>query len=253
MADRTVAAWTHDGLLRRWVDYPTLRIVAGWIGLLLLWPDMPVTDANVVPYEGGLVVASGGLAEADGLYKRPDLIAFPSSSSFAPLDEGEDSGAIDLLLDGRRVHMLEREKGSASRDVSASGVALAAEAIREIGVAEVLVERGVGSGGTPGETPPVTVACSGGLSGAGISWSEADAAKLFGVDQAWEVELSVVIADDGRPEEVYIEKQSGGAEIDALIVRALLRPNTWSRATAGRGTVLVSFSPSVTNGERNED
>ncbi len=152
----------------------------------------------------------------------------------------------------RRDYLLAIDQTPRSHPQAETSVELAAAAVREIdcdfeprSVEPVVI--------AAQSTSPVTVVLQGNLRDASIQWTNDDIDKLFYSDNAWEVELSVVMNDDSQPEEIFIEKQNGAAEIAGYLVRVLRRPDRWVKAARGRGKVLVSFSPVVINGEHDED
>ena len=132
-------------------------------------------------------------------------------------------------------------------------MALAAEAVRE--VSHVPVPRF----GAPREVsgvawPSVTVQKSEVFGDGALAWSAEDEGRLFSVDHAWEVELSLVISDDGRPSEVFLEKRSGFPEVDRGLLASLARRELWVGVQVGRGTMVISYSPKkAESGALNED
>ena len=72
-------------VIPRGLDYPTIIIAFSWIGLLALWPRSPYyheqSDQKIA---SNTVVILPQCSLKSRLYTRPDLIAFPSSVSFAP-------------------------------------------------------------------------------------------------------------------------------------------------------------------------
>jgi len=249
-------AWDRSGRSRQWIDYPTMFIAVAWCGMMLLWPEMPVTDAAAVPRTRALVAARTVSGAAIPLFRRPDLIARPSEASFAP-SFGVDAADRALDFDRRdltRTTLLQREWTQDRTAEVLGGVALAAEAVRAVSRARPPVRHALWAPGSPlRPTPLVSVAASDGLGDVDLSWSSADTDALFRVDHAWEVELSVTIADDGMPGELFLEKRSGDPPLDRALIRALSRPETWKQASGGRGTLLVSFSPIVAKGMHDED
>jgi hypothetical protein len=238
------------GIFRRWVDYPTLLIASGWVGLLCLFPDMPITDSDSMPHLRGGVVVMDGSSPVE-LYRRPDLIAFSSPVSF--ITDYAEMDPAEALLYPREAqsHNLPREHGSGTYSSDSSGVALAAEAIRDIGQTLVPFLLNPSERDVFTKRSPIAVAVSLGLGINTLAWTERDVEKLFQGDRTWEVEISLTITDDGRPEYIFIERGSRDVRLDQDIVQVLSRPDVWTGARPGRGAVLISFSPVNLNGGTN--
>ena len=247
------ATQKRGGWVRQWIDYPTIFIAFSGVALWSLWPELPVTDTDRVPRRQALVVARGRTANPSDWHKRPDLIAFPSIVSFAPMAGGDDATTgVEYHSEGQ-VHLLERNDGEAGAVAAPSVVALAAEAAREISRARTPRLHEPRAERPKRAEASVTVNVSAGLGRVAPRWSATDEAVLFTLGRAWEVELSLTIADDGRPESVFVERGCGDSAIDRAVMRTLSRPDVWEGATEGSGTVLVSFAPRTANGEENED
>jgi hypothetical protein len=244
----------RGGWVRQWIDYPTIFIAFSGVALWSLWPKLPVTDTDRIPRRQALVVARDRTADPGDWHKRPDLIAFPSLVSFAPMAGGDDAATgVEYHSEGQ-VHLLERSRGADGTVAAPSVVALAAEAAREISSARTpRLHAPRGAKRSKRSEAPVTVNVSAGLGRVVPRWSATDEAVLFTLGRAWEVELSLTIADDGRPESVFVERGCGDSAIDRAVMRTLSRPDVWKGATEGSGTVLVSFAPRTANGEENEN
>ncbi len=249
--DTAQASAFRRNVARGWIDYSTLCIAFAWIGLWLLWPTPPVVDSERIPRRRSLVVARDAAIGLSEGYRRPDLIALPSLVSFSPMVDDGNGAAGVLYSGGGPSRLLARSSEVDSAMGSPSAVALAAEAAREISRARVPRLHGPWRGWECEPSSPVAVTVSAGLGRATPRWSATDEAVLFTLGRAWEVELSLTITDDGRPEHVFLERGSGDAAIDRAVLRTLLRPDVWEGATAGSGTVLVSFAPRTANGALN--
>ena len=238
------AVWKRTGLIHRRIDYATVVVVCGWVGLFILWPEMPQTDSNRVPLIRGALIANGTSLPVSEAYRRPDLIAFPSELSFAAkgVEEALPDGVDLMRQEGASV--LPRERATATGVDEASGeVALAAEAVREVSRASAPSLYAPWDHAGPEPLSSIAVEVSRGLGKSVPRWSEADQRELFGVDRVWEVEISLTMTDDGRPVDVFLETSSGDAKIDRAVMMAVVRPGLWQNASPGRGTVLISFSP----------
>jgi len=235
------------------VDYPTLLISVAAIGLWTLWPELPAVDSDRIPHRRALVVAREGSVAAGDWHKRPDLIAFPSLASFAPITSGDDATVGVAYRSDGESRLLDRAGQDREAVAAPTPVALAAEAAREISSTRAPYLRDPWRGAHTTPRNPVTVDVSAGLKGVTPQWSEADRAVLFTLGRAWEVEFSLTIDDDGRPDRVFLERGCGDAAIDRAVMRTLSRPDVWKAAPGGSGTVLVSFSPPAANGDKDED
>ena len=255
MSDRTTGP---DDIRKRvaqgWVGYPTLCIAFAWVGLWALWPELPVVDSARIPRRIGLLVARDGSVSMRDWHKRPDLIALPSPVSFAPLvADADEATGVEYDVEGPS-HLLARPDNGESMSPRGNVVALAAEAAREISSARAPSLHGPWRGPTGDPRSSVAVVVSAGLGGVEPQWRKTDEAVLFTMGRAWEVELSLTITDDGRPENVFLEESCGDAAIDRAVIRTLSRPDVWRGAKAsGRGTVLVSYSPRAAVGDSDED
>lgn len=244
----------RGGWIRQRIDYPTIFIGFSGFALWMLWPELPAVDSDRIPRRRALVVARQGSKAVGEWYKRPDLIAFPSLVSFAPMSAGDEATVGVAYHSDGASRLLERIDDTGGEVAAPSAVALAAEAAREISSARAPYLRERWSGLPMPPAAPVHVVTSAGLGHVAPQWSEADKAVLFTMGRAWEVELSLTIADDGQPERVFLEKGCGDAAIDRAVMRTLSRPDVWKGATGGSGTVLVSYSPPrAANGDRHED
>ncbi|MBT3191186.1 MAG: energy transducer TonB [Verrucomicrobia bacterium] len=253
MRSATEITWARTGWLHRWVDYATLLIACCWVALLMLWPDMPQTDAAVVPRRLGIVVAQDAGLPSSQTYRRPDLFAFSSDRSFVSAGEGE---ALSVGVDYARTggaHVLPRPRHDDGVRKPSSMVAMAAEAIREVGGHRSPALYAPWDLPARVASSPVSVSVSAGLGDATLVWSEADQLQFFGVEHAWEVELSLSITEDGQPVSVFLETSCGDAAMDRAIVAAVSRPDHWRDLSPGHGTVLISFSPNARNGVLDED
>jgi hypothetical protein len=237
------APWARKGWFRRWADYSTLLMACCWGGLFLLWPEMPQTDMELVPHLPGIVVAHDLGIPVSDIHRRPDLIAFSSDISFSASEEDArlPVGVVYDREGGTRILM--RERRSRGDVVLEGAVALAAEAVRDVGGVESPLRELRRNVTADVASPTVSVDVSTGLGGAVLAWSEGARQKLFAVESAWEVELSLSITDDGRPVDVFLEASSGSDAIDRAVVMAVSRPDAWRQASRGHGTVLISFSP----------
>jgi hypothetical protein len=240
--------WQRKGLLNRWVDFPSVIIACLWGGLIVLFWSHVVSheeEVNVRRYKSMVIADERVLSEKD-VYRRPDLIALPSDISFAP-DSEDESAVIDFSDDSGQRGGLPERRDAECRSVSESdNVALAAEAVRDISSADVLPKPTVV---IPGEVAGhdklnVFVGVSGDI-GRDVMpvWSESDRDLLFRGKSGWEVEVSLKISDDGKPEYVFLEKASGQGKIDSEIVRILSRQNVWEKVVPGEGNLLISYSP----------
>jgi hypothetical protein len=185
------------------------------------------------------------------LYRRPDLIAFSSPVSFVPAYVEVDPAETLLYPLSARPHNMTREHVLDDADSDSTGVALAAEAIGEVGDVPVPLRKGHPKQIQLLSKDPFTVVVSEALGIRRLSWSEEDLHRLFQGERTWEVEISLTITDDGRPEFIFMESGSGDARLDRDIIHVLSRPELWGGAKVGRGLVLISYSPLSLNGGAN--
>lgn len=243
------------GVWQQWVDAPTILIAVSWVALWMLWPTLPESDAGTASGRLGMVCAREGALPPLERYKRPDLIAFSSPLSFVP--HARTRSPVPALTHAReaRAHMLPRVETAEVRQISQpDAVALGAEAVRCVRPPNLpALKPGAGAGGVARVTPMVAVEVSAGLGANRPVWSSGDRTQLFSGSRPWEVELSLTLDEAGHPGRVFLEQESGDPEIDRAVVRILSRPDVWRHGTAGRGRVLVSFSPGLSNGGDYED
>lgn len=246
-ADKKNAAWEHDRWFKRWIDLPTVFVCCCWGGMLLLWPDLSPQNKGVISRYKSMVVAHDMAFSNKDLYLRPDLVAMPSIVSFMPCIDDEN---VPILPNKKETHtcMLKRGILNSSIDTDSDGVALAAEAIRNVGRGrERRSEVGSRRSENKREVGRGVFVCVSPNIGDDVilDWTEADKASLFDGSSGWEVELSLAIGDRGLPQSVFLEKSSGDDLIDKGIVHALSRYDIWKNVLPGYGTVLISFSPKV--------
>lgn len=185
------------------------------------------------------------------LYRRPDLIAFSSPVSFVPAYVEVDPAETLLYPLSALPHNMTREHVLDDADSDSTGVALAAEAIGEVGDVSVPLRKGHPKQIQLLSKDPFTVVVSEALGIRRLSWSEEDLHRLFQGELTWEVEISLTITDDGSPEFIFMESGSGDARLDRDIIHVLSRPELWGGAKVGRGLVLISYSPLSLNGGAN--
>jgi len=246
-ANKKIASWLHKKWFRRWIDFPTLLIGCCWLGMLLLWPDISLRDRDHDASFKSMVVAHDVEFSEEDMYRRPDLIAMPSSMSFIPDVEDERDMMVSFKKELNSC-MLERSVSREGLGSTADVVALAAEAIRDVGKGvgwrSAVESRLSATRQEAGNGVLVWVSESIGREVA-LNWTETDYAGLFGGSSGWEVELSLVIGQDCSPESIFLEKPSGDDMVDRKIVQVLSRADLWQEVVPGVGSVMISFSPKV--------
>jgi hypothetical protein len=230
--------------VRRLVDFSAILIACLWGGLfLLMWPRVRQENSPHYQYKS-MIVADNRKLPACELYRRPDIIALPSAVSFEPLAEENDYIAVLPEERDRSFAALERRDIECCQPAAMPAVALAAEAVTHIRGVDTFDYQPPVDLQPRGSTAPVFVSVSKKIgNGVEIKWSKSDYDKLFRGRLPWEAEVSLIIADDGWPQDVFLERPSGNAIVDRELVRTLSRPDVWQGASAGFGSVLVSFSP----------
>ncbi len=233
-------------------DYATGFVICSWVGLFMLWPQMPQINHELVPVERGSVSAFEGDLSAIQLYNRPNLIAFPSVVSFSATGVGDALPDHVEQAHQRPLRVFPRAQ-TVELDRASGFVALAAEAVREVSEASVPTLRPVWESEGQKASSPVVTEVSATLGKAQPVWSDQDRVELFSGNRAWEVELSLTMTEDAQVEAVFVETSSGDAATDRAVLMTVSRPGLWRNASAGYGRVLISFSPSVRSGGDHED
>jgi len=229
----------------KWLDLSTLVVGCCWVGMLLLWTGLGGQEREPEPRYKSMVIAYDMRLSDEDIYRRPDLVAMPSSVSFVP-DLKDVENVIVSIEKDPYTSILKREPLKAGSVVNLDKVALAAEAIRDLGGDKIVRSEGakvVRPQGTKKSSP--VLVCASGTIGDNVvlSWTDSDYTELFSGSKSWEIEVSLVISDKGLPESVFLEKTSGDGLIDRGVVRVLSRYDLWQNALPGYGSVLINFSP----------
>ncbi len=246
-ANKKSAAWLREKRFKRWIDLPSLFIACCWVGMLLLWPETKLHQEERIPQYKSMVVAHDINYSDENMYHRPDLIALPSNVSFAP--DGDDKNDVMPLKKKKlQTSMLyKRQVNEVAVDDKPEDVAMAAEAIRDVGrsLRFGMGRREMAAGGAGANNGKGVLVCVSGNIGddAVLAWTESDYLALFGGDRAWDIELSLRIEKNGLPSAIFLEKPSGDSSVDSGVVHALSRADLWQNVMPGYGAVLISYSP----------
>jgi hypothetical protein len=219
------------------VGYPSLFVIAGWVGVWFLWPRLPA----VPPVPGHLprprVVFSEGPVATERLHESPVVFALSSRVGFgaprrgvsAPDNEAPALVAEPLFLGWPEAAALRPDLPGRATD----GLTAAAEDYHPRWDARPVLDGSVTGVAT------VVVECRGRLCAAGFEVPLPDSLCAIS-SELWVTEAFVALDADGTVRDVFLEKPSQDAKIDAAVVRALWAGRAPAATNAAAGRVMVS-------------
>lgn len=226
-------------VIPRGVDYPTIIIAFSWIGLLALWPrpasfheqsgQKPVSSAVVVVPQYPL---------KNRLYTRPDLIAFPSSVSFAPKDQSERIVNPALEIEAgkpcylKRKSLLLLENMTEQPPVSATIVDSEMEhSVNWCKQSYIFPSN---------QQSKIKVQISHTLTDYDLAIDDLSALIHKGVKVPWQTDMTVILGVKGKIEHVFLEDPTDDTNLNSRIISALRKAKAIPPNEPIRGRVRIS-------------
>lgn len=220
---------------------PSVFVGAAWLALWSLWPMGSGRPFSWRPPSHTKFFYAGHAVGDANRRLQPDLFIRSSGLGYRFLEE--DNGVAEGLS-GQRLHasrFLERDYARAESLLSAAWSP--AIPVKALGLAGIQIEPRIPRAYTaaPDLTMRVLARASAELEEGGFEMPELPGELTTLSDKPWLAVMGVEFGDEGRPEHVFLEAGTSSKEINAILVKTLLKAPPLKSTGTRAGRVTVNF------------
>lgn len=227
--------WWSQGM----VGVPTVFVAGSWLAIWLLWPrmDAPESIVRILRPQSVSYVRLQGVTAYP--YTNPDLIGRPSSVSFRDPEDRRRMPDIVGIAWVNRQKLLELAAGTEvgpADDVGGRSREIERAGEWRVRWPEVRVY-----GGPGGDDMRLVVGLAPALRECEFTMQELPLDQLQPAATAWQVVAYVTGDASGETQHVFLESPSENAEVNALVVKTVMKGRALKTGKTFAGRVNVSY------------